>query len=89
MVRQTRYASIRTASRIRHTSPLLNTTGSFFVRLGGRDLEHRPRVPERLLMEELDAAEGDGVRAARDLLHGAQVEQILANLLFTEPVRRP
>ena len=35
-----------------------------------------------------DAAEGDGVRAARDVLHGAQVEQTLENLLFTESVRR-
>lgn len=43
-------------------------------------------MPERLLVEELDAAQGDGVRGARDLLDGGQVEEVMANLFFAELV---
>ena len=62
--------------------------GEFLRPFGTRDVEHPPRLAERLLIEELDPAEGDGVRAACDLLHGAQVQQVLADLFFPEPVRR-
>jgi hypothetical protein len=58
----------------------------FLLALGPRDVEHIPRPRERLLIEELDTAEGDGVGAARDLLDGAQVEEILADVLFRELV---
>ena len=62
--------------------------GEFLRPFGTRDVEHPPRLAERLLIEERDLAESDGVRAACDLLHGAQVQQVLADLLFPEPVRR-
>jgi hypothetical protein len=62
--------------------------GEFLLALGPGDVEHIPRPRERLLIEELDPAESDGVRAARDLLDGAQVEEILADVLFRELVRR-
>ena len=62
--------------------------GEFLRPFGTRDVEHPPRLAERLLIEERDPAEGDGVRAACDLLHGAQVQQVLADLRFPEPVRR-
>jgi hypothetical protein len=39
-----------------------------------------------LLVEELEAAEGDGVGAAGDFLDGAQVEEGVADLLFPELV---
>ena len=58
----------------------------FLLALGASDVEDGPRATERLLMEELETAEHDGVRTARDLPHGTQVEQILPDLRFTELV---
>jgi len=51
-----------------HIALIQDDDGQFLLALGARDIEHGPRVSERLLIEELDATEGDGVRAARDLL---------------------
>lgn len=62
--------------------------GEFLLALGARDIEDGPRSHERVLIEELDAAERDGVRPARNLLDGAQVDQVLADLLFRELVGR-
>jgi hypothetical protein len=60
--------------------------GELVLALGTCDVEDGPRPPEGLPIEELDAAEGNGVGAARHLLDGAQVEQVLPDLLFTELV---
>ena len=42
---------------------------------------------ERLLVEELDAAQRDGGGGAGDLLLVRQVEQVLAQILLAELVR--
>jgi hypothetical protein len=60
--------------------------GEFLLALGAGHVEHGPLAPQRLLIEELDAAERDGVGAAGDVLDGGEVEQILAQLLFRERV---
>ena len=60
--------------------------GQFLLALRARDVEHGPRAAERLLVEALDAAQRDGVRAPCDLLHGAEVEEIVSHLLFRELV---
>jgi hypothetical protein len=60
--------------------------GELLLALGAGDLEHCPIAAERLLIEELDPAQSDGVRGASDLLDRAEVEQVLADLLFREAV---
>ena len=51
-----------------------------------RGAAHVPRAAQRLLVEELDPAQGDRVRPARHLPHGGQVHQVVAHLLFPDPV---
>lgn len=53
---------------------------------GPGHLEHGPRATERLLVEELDAAEGDRVCPSRDVLDRAQVNEVLTDLFFRERV---
>jgi hypothetical protein len=53
---------------------------------GASDVEHRPLTAERLLIEELDAAQGNGMRSASDLLDGTQVQQVVADVLFRKGV---
>jgi hypothetical protein len=64
--------------------------GELLLALGSRHVEDGPWARERLLVEELDPAEGDGVGAAGDLLDGGQVEQVLAHVLLAQQIwRRP
>jgi hypothetical protein len=46
--------------------------------LRASDTEHRPLAAERVLIEELDAAQRDGMRDTSDLLDGTQVQQVFA-----------
>ena len=59
----------------------------FLLALGACDVEDAPVPLERLFVEELDAAESDRVRAARHLLDVGQVQEVIAHLLFRDPVR--
>ena len=60
--------------------------GELLLTLGAGHIEHGPLARERVLVEELDAAEGDGEGAAGDLLDGAQVQEVLADLVFRQLV---
>ena len=60
--------------------------GELLLALGAGDVEHGPLPRERLLIEELEATERDGVGAAGDLLDSAQLEQVLPDLVFRELV---
>ena len=59
--------------------------GKLLLLPGPGDAEHGPLAPERLLVEELDAAEGDGVGAPRHLLLGGEVDQVVADLVPRTP----
>ena len=56
--------------------------------LRASDVKNAPGATQRLLIEELDAAESYSVGAARYLLDGAQVHEVRTNLFFRERVRR-
>ena len=51
------------------------------------DSEDVPGAAERLGEEERDAAQGDGVGAEGNLALGAEMEQIVADLLFAQAIR--
>jgi len=51
---------------------------------GSGDVEDPPRAPEGLLVEELDAAQGEGVGAVGDLLDRGEVEEVAADVLLRE-----
>jgi len=59
-----------------------------FLTLGPGDLEDHPLAAQGVLVEELEAAEGNGVGAAGDFLDGGEVEEVVTELLFREGVGR-
>ena len=56
--------------------------------LRARQLEHGPVAAKRLLVEELDAAQGLREAARGDLPDVGQVQQVVADLLLGDPVGR-
>src|SRR3970040_1313367 len=59
-----------------------------FLTLRPGDLEDGPLAAEGVLVEELEAAEGDGVGAAGDFLDGRESDEVVTELLFREGVGR-
>ena len=60
--------------------------GELLFLLGPGDIQDRPSPSERLFVEELDAAECDGVSRASNRLDGGQVDEIVADLLLRQLV---
>ena len=56
---------------------------------GPRDAEDLPLAAERALVEELDAAEGDLVRAVGHLPYGGELDKVAAHLILAEQVNFP
>jgi hypothetical protein len=61
--------------------------GELLLLLGPGDIQDPPLPSQGPLVEELDAAQRDGVGAAGHLLDGGQVDQVMADLLLGELVR--
>ena len=61
--------------------------GELLLLLGPGDIQDGPFSSQRLFVEELDAAERDGVGPASHLLDGGEVDEIVADLLLRQPVR--
>jgi hypothetical protein len=74
---------------MRPTSSRLKTTGSFFSPGGPHELEQLPLAAQRALVEELDAAEGDGETGRGEVLDVGEVEEVLAELVLPELVGGP
>jgi hypothetical protein len=53
------------------------------------DIEERPVVLQRLLVEELDPAQGDGKGGPGQLLDLDEVQEVASQLLLRDLVRRP
>jgi hypothetical protein len=77
------------AETAEHTPDLLATQndGEFLLLGRADEVQGRPGTLHSMLIEKLDSTEGDGGCAARDPLLVAEIEEIVAQFLFSDEVR--